>query len=220
MLLIKKLVEKVDDLGLILRTIKVGAYAGEIDALAQVVGAAILEPLEKDRHAIRRGGPPVFVKHPPKVPGDRVLFGERQVDHRQDRALAGEDAAEKERDDGVLDIFAIEVTGNRGAELSQSAGQVRRLRRGGGLVGECARRHGGGAEKQRSPLQGKSSNIVCERFRGLWVGGFGLDKLLLLGHGVQLPKRGQLKSEVRLNEISLARARVALLMPGCELKGN
>ena len=184
MLRVEQLVEKVDDLGLVLRSVKIGADAGEIDALAQVVVAAILEPLEKDGHAVRGGGLPVFVKHAPEVPGDRVLFGERQVDHRQDRTLAGEDAAEKERDDGVLDIFAIEMARNRGAELGQGPGEVWRVRRSGGLACECARRNGRGAEKQRSPLQGEPGKIFRRRFHGLWVGGNGLGELLMLGHGV------------------------------------
>ena len=118
MLRVEQLVEKVDDLGLVLRSVEIGADAGEIDALAQVVVAAILKPLEKNGHAVRRGGLPVFVKQAPEVPRDRVLLGERQIDHREDRTLAGKDAAEKERDDGVLDVFAIEMAGNGGAELS------------------------------------------------------------------------------------------------------
>ena len=42
---VEKPIEKCDDLSLILRGIKVGSDAGEIDALAQVIGAAILQHL-------------------------------------------------------------------------------------------------------------------------------------------------------------------------------
>ena len=68
MLRVEQLVEKVDDLGLVLRSVEVGADAGEIDALAQVVVAAIFEALEENRHAVRRGRLPVFVKHAPRSP--------------------------------------------------------------------------------------------------------------------------------------------------------
>src|SRR6202020_2006604 len=49
---IEKLVEKVDNLGLIFRSVKVGRDPGEIDALAQIVIAAVLEPLEENGHAV------------------------------------------------------------------------------------------------------------------------------------------------------------------------
>src|SRR4029077_14199750 len=51
MLRVEQLVEKVDDLGLVLRSLEVGADAGEKEALAQIVVAAILETLEKNSHA-------------------------------------------------------------------------------------------------------------------------------------------------------------------------
>ena len=52
LLRVEELVEKVDDLGLVLRNVQIGADDGEIDALAQVVVAAILEALEKNSHAV------------------------------------------------------------------------------------------------------------------------------------------------------------------------
>src|SRR5690348_268425 len=55
------------------------ADAREVDTLAQIVGPAVLEPLEENRHPVRSGGLPVFVQHAPEVPRDRVLLGEGQV---------------------------------------------------------------------------------------------------------------------------------------------
>ena len=104
---------------------------------------------------------------PPEVPRNRVLFGERQIDHWQDRTFAGKDAAEKERDDGVVDIFAVEMAGDGGAELCQGPGEVGRLRRSGGLGRERACRDRGGAEKQRSSFQGEACQLPCGAFRGL-----------------------------------------------------
>ena len=49
---IEQLVEKLDHLGLVLGIVKVGRDPGEINALAQVVGAAVLKPLEENGHAV------------------------------------------------------------------------------------------------------------------------------------------------------------------------
>jgi hypothetical protein len=121
MLEIEKLVEEGDHLGLVLRTIEVWGDPGEIDAFAQIVVAAVLEPLKKDCDAIRRGWLPILVEHSPGVVRDRVLLCEGQVDHGEDRPLAGEYAAEEERDHRFLDIFAVEVARNGGAEFGQAA---------------------------------------------------------------------------------------------------
>src|SRR5208282_5696450 len=48
-----------------------------------------------------------------------------------DRPLAGKDAAEKERDHGVLDVLAVEMARDRGAEFLQGCGEVGSLTRGG-----------------------------------------------------------------------------------------
>src|SRR5271157_2494522 len=125
MLGIEKLVKERDHLGLVLRTIEVGGDAGEIDAFAQIVVAPILKPLEKDGDALRRGWLPVVVEHSPEVGGDRILLRKGQVDHWKDRPLAAKNAAEIERNHRVLDVFAVEVARNRGAEFGQSRGEVR-----------------------------------------------------------------------------------------------
>ena len=183
---IEELVEKVDDLRLVLRRVKVRGDAGEIDALAQVVGAAVFEPFEENGDPVRGGGLPVFVQHSPEVPRDRVLFGERQIDHRQDRALAREDAAEEERDHRVLDIGAIEMAWNRGAEFGQRRREVGRLGRlggGGGRSGERAGRDGGGAEDERASLDRERGDWV-DPFAGPGIFGTSVGGPWLLGHRV------------------------------------
>src|SRR5208337_2066470 len=130
-------------------------------AFAQIVVASILKPLEKDGDPLRRGRLPVVVEHSPEVGGDRILLCKGQVDHWKDRPLAGKNAAEIERDHRVLDVFAVEVARNRGAELGQSRGEVdgRTLNRGRGRGGrggrQCAGRGRRRAEQKRSPLQGE-----------------------------------------------------------------
>jgi hypothetical protein len=74
-----------------------------------------------------------------------------QIGHGEEPTLACKVAAEKERDDAVLDIFAIEVAWNGGPEFGQRCREVWRIRRSGGLARERARRNGCGAEKQRTP---------------------------------------------------------------------
>ena len=166
---VKKLVEERDHLGLVFGRslrVEIGRDAGEINALAQIVGAAILEPLEEDRDAFRGRRLPVVIEHAPEIVGNRVLLGERKVDHRQDRPLAGEDAAQEERNDRVLDISAIEVRGDSGAKPGQGRGWA--MREVGGLIlgrrhgaRKAARRKSRRSEKKRPPLDGLRRIGAC-----------------------------------------------------------
>ena len=138
--LVEKLVEEGDDLLLVFRPVQVRSHAGEIDPLAEIVVAPLLQSLKEDSHAFFRAGPPILGKQSPEVERNGVLLGEGDVDHRERRAFALIDARQKERHDRVLDIVVVEIARNRTFELGEGGGDVvrhpfawgvRRLRRGG-----------------------------------------------------------------------------------------
>jgi hypothetical protein len=137
---VHELVEESDDLVAVHWPVKVRGDRRHVDPFAEVVVAALLEPLQEHGDAFFGSGRPAFVDQPPEVGRQRVLLREGDVDHRQRRPLALVDAAQEEGDDRVLDIRAVEVAGDRGAEAGQ---------RGREIVGRSGRRHPLGRKPHR-----------------------------------------------------------------------
>jgi hypothetical protein len=153
-LLIQNLVEKGGDLGAVHRLVEIGRHPRKIDALAQIVVAALLETLQENRHAFFRGRLPVVVDKAPQIVGQCIFLAEIDVDHRQHWPLAFVNAGQEERYDSVLDIVGIEIGGNGRAKTFDGGQEVwylaRRFRRPGAarlhvvrfLLDEVARRLG------------------------------------------------------------------------------
>ena len=177
-LLIQKLVEEGRDFGGVYRLVEIRRDAGEVDLLAEVVVASLLETLQENRHAFLRGRLPIVINQAPKIVGQRILFAEIDVDHRQHRPLALVEAGEEKRDDSVLDIIRIEI-GRNGRAKPRHRGQhlfrQRRLR-GVGVGLLDAANHGGGcaashhAECCRACLQDGSTFQVLPFHRFLRLG--------------------------------------------------
>ena len=109
---VEKLVEEGHDLLLILRSIQVRRHRGEIDPLAEIVFAAVLQPLQEDGDALLGSGTPLLIDQSPEVVRKRILLGQRDVDHGQRGAFALIDARKEERDDDMLDIVVVEIARN------------------------------------------------------------------------------------------------------------
>jgi len=86
-----------------------------------------------------RSGFPVLGKQAPQVGRNRVLLAQGGIDHGKHWAFTLIDALQKEGNDGILDIVAIEIARDRASESGEGGGDVVRhpLARGIG-----ARRHG------------------------------------------------------------------------------
>ena len=90
--------------------IKVGRDRGNIDALAAVVGSALVEPLNEDRKPVLlEAWRPVVVKEPPQIVRKRKLLAECPADKGKVGRLRLKEAFTQERLEDVLDVGGVVV---------------------------------------------------------------------------------------------------------------
>ncbi len=121
----EQLVEEANHLLLILPLVQIRRHRRHVDALSPVVGSSLLQALEKHGDAVFGGWFPAQTQQTPHVVGQRVLLGQRHVDHWQHGTLAVEDTVQNAWQDDIVDVVGVtEFSDVLCAQLRRRAVQV------------------------------------------------------------------------------------------------
>ena len=121
---VEQLVEEGDDLLAVHRPVEVRRDRRDIDPLAKIVVAALLEPLKEDGDAFFGSGPPVLRR---SVPRDRTAARSPLSGERRSSAASAVRLGRRwieEGNEGVFDIVAVEIAWNRTSEPGEGCADV------------------------------------------------------------------------------------------------